>query len=520
MTAIGFDASDAGEVGTTQEAGVIKLAILAIGGQGGGVITDWIVATAERNGWLAQSTSVPGVAQRTGATIYYVEMAPGGGPVPVMALAPAPGDVDIVVAAELMEAGRAVQRGFVTPETTTLIASTHRAYGILEKSAPGDGIGDAAAVTEILLRSAKRLILADMETLARDKGSVISASLFGALAAAAVLPFSRESYEQTIRDSGKGVTASLAAFADGWQTVRDPQDPDPLEPRPQKVRSRPEPVGTAELSAAYHRLVHRIETGFPEAAQDMLLAGLEKVVDYQDIGYGRQYLDRVAEVSALDAVDRGALLTVEAAKYVANAMAYDDVIRVADLKTRGSRALRVREEAGVGDNQVLKVTEYMHPRAEEVCGLLPRRLGAFLEARPKWMARLDRLVNRGRRVRTDTLFWFLVLYTLGGLRLWRRRLLRHAHETQHIEDWLHRVKATAPRNYALAVEILRCRRLIKGYSDTHARGLSKYDKVLSSLPALLDRSDGGDWLRRLRDVALKDEEGSDLEGALKTVESL
>ena len=327
MTAIGFDASDADEVGTTQEAGVIKLAILAIGGQGGGVITDWIVATAERNGWLAQSTSVPGVAQRTGATIYYVEMAPGGAPVPVMALAPAPGDVDIVVAAELMEAGRAVQRGFVTPETTTLIASTHRAYGILEKSAPGDGIGDAAAVTEILLRSAKRLILADMETLARDKGSVISASLFGALAAAAVLPFSRESYEQTIRDSGKGVTASLAAFAAGWRTVRDPQDPDPLEPRPQKVRSRPEPVGTAELGAAYHRLVHRIETGFPEAAQEMLLAGLEKVVDYQDIGYGRQYLDRVAEVSALDAVDRGALLTVEAAKYVANAMAYDDVIR-------------------------------------------------------------------------------------------------------------------------------------------------------------------------------------------------
>ena len=48
----------------------------AIGGQGGGVLTDWIVALAERNGWLAQSTSVPGVAQRTGATIYYIEMLP------------------------------------------------------------------------------------------------------------------------------------------------------------------------------------------------------------------------------------------------------------------------------------------------------------------------------------------------------------------------------------------------------------------------------------------------------------
>ena len=48
--------------------------MLAIGGQGGGVLVDWIIDVAERNGCFAQSTSVAGVAQRTGATIYYVEM--------------------------------------------------------------------------------------------------------------------------------------------------------------------------------------------------------------------------------------------------------------------------------------------------------------------------------------------------------------------------------------------------------------------------------------------------------------
>ena len=81
---------------------------------------------------------MPGVAQRTGATVYYVEMIPESGRTPVLAMMPAPGDVDIVVAAELMEAGRAMQRGLVTPDRTTLIASSHRAYGILEKTAPGD----------------------------------------------------------------------------------------------------------------------------------------------------------------------------------------------------------------------------------------------------------------------------------------------------------------------------------------------------------------------------------------------
>ena len=91
-----------------------------MGGQGGGVLADWVVGLAEAQGWAAQSTSVPGVAQRTGATIYYIEMAPPkGGTQPVFALMPTPGDVDIVMASELMEAGRSVLRGLVTPDRTT-----------------------------------------------------------------------------------------------------------------------------------------------------------------------------------------------------------------------------------------------------------------------------------------------------------------------------------------------------------------------------------------------------------------
>ena len=130
------------------EAQPIKIAILAMGGEGGGVLADWIVDLGERNGYIAQTTSVPGVAQRTGATIYYVELFPWAhaereGAKPVLALMPLPGDVDVVLASELMEAGRAVQRGLVTPDRTTLIASTHRVYAIAEKTAMGDGRADS-----------------------------------------------------------------------------------------------------------------------------------------------------------------------------------------------------------------------------------------------------------------------------------------------------------------------------------------------------------------------------------------
>lgn len=507
---------------TPTDVRILKLAVLAIGGQGGGVVTDWIVATAERNGWIAQATSVPGVAQRTGATIYYVEMAKTDGRMPVLALSPSQGDIDVVVAAELMEAGRAVQRGFVTPDRTTLIASSHRSFGILEKAAPGDGTSDSAAVRSVLEQAAQRLVLADMETIAQANGSVISSSLFGALAAAEVLPFPRASFEETIRESGKGVSASLKAFAAGYDAAKGVSaSAAPAAPEaPPAAPVADSPSGPADLVAAYQALIERIARDFGPSAQPMLKAGLKKVVDYQDIAYGADYLDRVGNIALLDDPAGDLALTIAAAKYVANAMAYDDVIRVADLKTRKGRFQRVRAETRASDAQVLTITEFMHPRAEELCGMLPAGLGAWMEARPGLMAWLDRRVNKGRRVRTDTVFWFVLLNGLGGLRRYRRALLRHRHETAHLEAWLAQVKATVPRNHKLAVEILNCRRLIKGYSDTHTRGVSKYDRVLSAVPLLLDRADGADWLRRLREIALKDEDGSGLDGALKMVAEL
>ena len=184
----------------------ISLAILAMGGQGGGVLADWIVWLAESEGWAAQSTSVPGVAQRTGATIYYIEMAPPkDGAEPVFALMPTPGDLDVVMAAELMEAGRSVLRGLVTPDRTTLIASTHRALAVVEKQAPGDGVADPAVVSLATEFAAKRVIAFNMEAMAKAQGSVISATMFGALAASGTLPFARPAFEEAIRGGGTGV---------------------------------------------------------------------------------------------------------------------------------------------------------------------------------------------------------------------------------------------------------------------------------------------------------------------------
>ena len=201
-------------------------------------------------------------------------------------------------------------------------------------------------------------------------------------------------------------------------------------------------------------------------------------------------------------------------------MGYDDVIRVADLKVRASRFDRVRKEIGAKDDQIVYTTEYMHPRMEEVCGTLARNLGLWIENRPRLFTLLDRMVNKGRRVRTGTLFWFTGLYMVSALRRTRRGTLRHMREIEHLEAWLATATSLLPRNYDLAVEVINNRRLVKGYSDTHSRGLSKFDRVMSALTMLQGREDGAAWMRRLRQAALLDEKGIALDGALKTVATL
>lgn len=484
---------------------IIKLAILAVGGQGGGVLTGWIEDVARANGYAAQATSVAGVSQRTGATVYYIEMAPADGGMPIFSLMPAAGDVDVMIAAEMMEAGRAMIRGFVTPDRTTLIASTHRALAVSEKMEPGNGIANSDEVMAAAHLTAKRFIAADFDRLAVEKGSVISASLFGALAASGALPFPREAFEAAI--SGKGAERSLAAFAAGYEATTAPVE------KVEKAKPAPVVNGPARLMAKWQKLADRVAAMPPEVAE-LALPGLRKVVDFQDLRYGREYLDRLDAVIA-----KGhAALSREAAKYIANAMCYDDVIRVADLKTRGPRFQRIAKEMRVKEGNLLHLTEFMHPRAEEIVGLFPAGLGRRLEASPAWMARLNRWFNKGRRVRTDGLAGYVTLYLLGGMKSWRRWTLRHAQEKAHLQAWLDAALAQLPRA-DLAVEVVKCRRLVKGYSDTHARGLSKFDRVMAMLPALAKRDDGADWLRRLREAALKDEEGKALDGAIATIRS-
>ncbi|MDB5820752.1 MAG: putative indolepyruvate oxidoreductase subunit [Rhizobacter sp.] len=489
----------------------LKIAILAMGGEGGGVLADWIVDLGEHNGYIAQTTSVPGVAQRTGATIYYVELFPeaaakAAGARPVLALMPTPGDVDVVMASELMEAGRAVQRGLVTFDRTTLIASTHRVYSIGEKSSLGDGTVDSTALVEQCTAASKRFVRFDMAGAADRSGSVISAVIFGALCATEVLPFTRAQFEATIERGGVGVKPSLKAFGVGMSEAVAPPPALVLAPTSDVALK---PVPTTHANPAVAALLRRVRTQFEEREQPLIAAGVARLIDYQDVPYAALYLDRVARIARHD--DRS--LTQEFARHLSLWMSFEDVIRVADLKTRGSRFERVRKEVKARDDQLLAINEFMHPRFQEIAETMPVGLGRWLLNSGAPRRFISRFTQEGRVVRTSSLGGYLMLYTLAGLRRWRLSSLKYRNENERIEAWIARVDRTAESDAALALEITQCQRLVKGYSETLERGTHNYE-VLMAATSKLSGPGAASTVAALRDAALADEHGNQLRAVL------
>ena len=474
----------------------ISIAIAALGGQGGGVLSNWIVNLAEKNGYMAQYTAIAGVAQRTGATIYAIELFPKGEKEPVLALMPVAGDVDIVIASELMEAGRAVNRGIVTPDKTTLITSDHRIFAIGEKEQMGDGRLDSDTVRDAIAEAAKELIMFDMNELVLKSSSVISSVLFGALAGSGALPFSRDQFEETIKKSGRAVESNLAGFKLGFDAAKN------------KTAAERIPCGREELTVQNDALLSRIET-FPEEARAIITYGVHRLVDYQDKEYAETYLDRLDVFRNAQAE-----LITEVARYLALWMGYEDVIRVADLKTRAERSEKIAAEVRAGDKQIWYGYDYFHARYEEFTDILPSGLGGMMERSSFFRKLFSPFFSKGRIIRPKTILGYLSLRFVARLRSMRRASLKYKIEDKRINSWLEKLDKFQTNNSNLAMEIALCPRLIKGYGETHARGIDKFSRIMSFIESKENDSELASKVAELRDAALADSKGSAFESSL------
>ena len=494
----------------------VSILIAALGGEGGGVLTDWVVTAAGREGFVVQSTSIPGLAQRTGATTYFVEIFPMQaadlkGRQPVLTLLPNPGDIDIMVASELLEAGRAVQNGFITPDKTTLIASTHRIYATVEKAAMGDGRTDTKRIIAAAGEMAREAIMFDMGKIASESGSVINSVLLGAMCGSGRLPMSRDTLEGVIKDGGIAVENNLQGFAAGFDLASAKTSDDV----------------SAEAKTAWQAatlspgaLAERVDREYPGPALAMVNEAVARLIEYQDTTYAGLFLDRLDPVRELDAANGGEAssfeITIEAARALAHWMAYEDVIRVADLKTRPERLQRIRTELKAGSNEPVVIIDFLKPGLEEFCSILP----GFI-ARPLlgWATRANKLdsFNIGLHITTSGILGFSLLRFTAKLKGLRRMGHRYASEQALIERWLSATRTALELDRQTGLEIIDCARLVKGYGETHRRGSGNLTRILAELvePALASGQTGrAGEIAQAKAAALADSSCAELDSTM------
>jgi indolepyruvate ferredoxin oxidoreductase beta subunit len=490
--------------------------IAALGGEGGGVLTGWIVRAAESLGLVVQSTSIPGVAQRTGATTYYVEIWPQrrapDAPRPVLALLPGIGDIDVLVASELMEAARAVAAGFVTPDRTLAIASTARALVMDEKIAMGDGRHDSARLAQAIAQRAHHHILFDMEEVARRTSAVVNAVMLGALAGSGRLPISADIFEAAIRHDGKAVESNLRGFRAGLEAAR-------ATARPSEEEIAPAPAPPSRLEDFEREIA-----AMPEAAREIVVQGLRRLVRYQDTAYGRLYLDRLAPIRAADArAGAGGRLLAETARHLALRMSYEDVVKVAHAKIERARFARIAAETGARPGEPVAIVDFLKPGIEELCSILPVWLARRILALAEQRGLVDRW-HWGMEIRTTSVTGFLRFWLIAKLRSLRPRSHRYVEEQRAIESWLGLVAQAAARSAALALEVVECASLIKGYGDTHKRGGANYERIARAViaPALAGHMAADravDAIASARAAALADPDGESLARCLAEIDA-
>ena len=498
----------------------ISLLICALGGEGGGLLSEWLMHTARLSGYPAQSTSIPGVAQRTGATTYYIEVLPTPlsqlqGKTPVFSLNPVPGALDALVSSELLETTRQIALGMVSPERTQVFSSSARALTTLERMPMGDGRLDSAHLESVVQQFSKEAHVWDFGAMAQANGTMVSAVMLGVIAGSGLLPFTREHYEATLKDSGAHSAASLKGFAAGFSRVQNAQTVQAMLNDDHPDVQASSPVASSVPPALQ---------ALPVDVRELATLGYSRLCDYQSPAYADLYVERLQTVVKAEALaDAQHTQTFpasrETARWLALWMAFDDIVRVADLKSRASRWQRVAREVKLQEDEFLHLYDHFKPGVPEFAALLPSWLAMPLQRWDKQRA------LRGQnpwalplKIGTHSVVGMLALRTLSSFKWLRPYGSRFHAEQADIKQWLQAVCTGLQQDGSLGHEVAMCGRLIKGYGSTNERGRSNLQHILTHLAASPVHTDAA-WrthaVAQAREAALQDEAGTALDQQLR-----
>jgi indolepyruvate ferredoxin oxidoreductase beta subunit len=457
---------------------VTTVYIAAVGGQGGALLCDWLLAAANQMRFKAHSVGIPGMSQRGGATSYYVEMAPEK-TAPGLAdalLSPAPffGEIDCLIGLELLELGRAAESGYCS-EKTSVVGSTHRDYTILEKLPSYEGPAAEDKILALLGKLSRRLVAFDALALARVEGlseRQVNAVLLGAVAASSTLPLKEEAYRLAIKAVGVAPDLNLKAFEAGLgHTLAGAPD---LEVEEDSRNWRSLEFLSDKQKHTHRSLMEALPSQVNGELSSMLEVAFARLIEYQDEAYARRFLDRVLSLWRKDQDHREDFrLTIAYARHLANLMTYEDPVRVASLKSDPRRFGQIEAEHGVQEDQTYRLTERFQPEAEELYGLLPAGLVRLFRGPGEKHDARGGVASSQRsvpvRVKTTSVGGMAVLKVMASLKALRARSWRREREELFQEFYTRQVLEMLSKSYELAWLAAEAGGLIRGYGRVRRR---------------------------------------------------
>jgi indolepyruvate ferredoxin oxidoreductase len=379
-----------------------------------------------------------GLAQKNGAVLSHVRLAPRQEDLNAVRIAP--GGADLVLGCDMVVATSPAALGCIEHGVTQAIVNSD-----LQPTAAfvmnGDIDFEARAMERALVAAtgASGIAFIDATRLATSlMGDSIATNLFmlGYAFQKGMLPLSLEAMERAIELNGVAVEANKHTFAWGRLAAQDCGRVQALV----GATAPPEPMRAQTLGALIERRAAYLR-------------------DYQDEAYAQRYRDAVALVAAAEkARAKGHAELAEAvARSLFKLMAYKDEYEVARLYTDGSfRAALQRQFEGDFHLEFHLAPPLFAGRDPETGHLLKRGYGPWMLSAFRLLARLKRL--RGTR------------FDLFGRSAERRMERRLIAEYDRVIREL--VAALTPENHALAVEIAQLPEQIRGFGHIKERAVA------------------------------------------------
>jgi Family of unknown function (DUF6537) len=208
--------------------------------------------------------------------------------------------------------------------------------------------------------------------------------------------------------------------------------------------------------------------GLPENLTSVVSNAIDLLVDYQSAGYARLYVDRLRRFVGRAGVSEAMLGRV--ARLMADRMAYEDPIRIAQLK------LAELDHAGAqaGSTEVIKF------RLDELVEALPAVIAEPVLDALEWVG----WVRKSRvsiRFSNRTRLGIRRLKVEAGLRRWRLFSVCYARERVWVERWLHMIDRSLTKQPPAASAIIETATMIRGHGDAYRQGLADWHVIIDGL---------------------------------------